>query len=46
VGAGMVLRDDDNQVIFSARHQLTDPLKAEARACEEGLTFFLRKKKV
>jgi ribonuclease HI len=43
-GARMVLQDDDGQVIFSCRHlfKCTDPLEAEARACEEGLTLVLQ----
>jgi ribonuclease HI len=40
-GAGMVLRAKYGDIIFSACHHLlncTDPLEAEAMACEEGLS--------
>jgi hypothetical protein len=44
-GAGMILRDDVGQVIFSSCRSLTrcdDPLEAEVRACLEGLELALQ----
>jgi ribonuclease HI len=43
-GAGMILRDDKGQIIFSACRSLllcVDPLEAEIRACLEGLELSL-----
>jgi ribonuclease HI len=44
-GAGMVLRDEDGQVIFCACHHLNrcdDPFESEARACKEGIKLALQ----
>jgi ribonuclease HI len=44
-GAGMVLRDENGDTIFSACRKLLnclDPLDAEVRACEEGLLLAMR----
>lgn len=43
--AGMVLRDEYGNIVLSACRQLlncTDPLEAETRACEEGLSMAMQ----
>ena len=44
-GAGMILRDEEGQIVFSSCRQLfqcSDPLEAEAKVCHEGLMLALR----
>jgi ribonuclease HI len=44
-GAGMILRDEDGQIVFSSCRQLfqcLDPLEAEAKACHKGLMLALQ----